>query len=360
MGSNGKLWLEVRVDLRWHPKVISSAKSLGIPKVYFEGHLVSLWSGALEFAEDGDLWRGDEERSVRFAEALAEIPGDPVVFIAALRLDRWLDGWLIHDWLDYSGRYLVSKYKSHNRERLIEIWAKHDKVYGRDPTDSTSHGKLLGSEREADGTDFYLPYNPKLSTLNPLALKETYKESPKGGVGGNAAAEMEHREKTGFSNFCFQGSRVKGAVAAQAELTGEGLPHKAVYEAFLPLLIVHSILTLEAFYERVKHCKTTPAQWIMLFLDKIHAVYRDRGGGTTLLDGDDADPVAMTVAGLAPRKGKTRHQPTEAARQLFLEIMIDHDKAGKGGKSRWAGRMSAPAITLELDRRKGKTGKNTA
>jgi hypothetical protein len=211
MAGNDKLWIEVRVNLRWHPKVISSAKSLGIPKVHFEGHLVSMWSGALEYAEDGDLWRGDEERSVRFVESLAEIPGDPAAFISALRLDRWLDGWLIHDWLDYSGRYLISRYKSHNRERLVEIWEKHGKVYGRDPADSTSQGKSSGSGREANGTDFCLPYthNPTPSTLNPLALKETKKESPKGGVGENAAAETGQADKAGFSNFSFQGSRIR-------------------------------------------------------------------------------------------------------------------------------------------------------
>ena len=35
-------------------------------------------------------------------------------------------------------------------------------------------------------------------------------------------------------------------------------------------------------------------------------------------------------------------------------------RASKGDKSKWTGRMSAPAITLELDRRKGKAGKKTA
>ncbi len=68
----------------------------------------------------------------------------------------------------------------------------------------------------------------------------------------------------------------------------------------------------------------------------------------------------MTVAGLIPRKDKRRHQPTEAARQLFVEVMLDYARANKGEKSKWTGRMSAPAITLELDRRKGKAGKNTA
>jgi hypothetical protein len=362
-GMKATHWLEVRVQLRNHHKLASSARSLEIPRVNLLGHLVSLWLGVLEFAEDGDLWRGDEAKTLRFIASLAELSFDPERFVEALRLDGWVDGWLIHDWLDYAGKYLYAKYKSHNRKKLVEIWTKHGRRYGEG---GDGVGMHVGCERDADGPgagcDSSLPLtlNPIPSTLNPYTLDETKINSPKGGVGGNAAAEPEKQENAGYSGFSFQGSRVKGAVATQAELTGDGVTHKQVYEAFLPLLIFHSILTLEAFFDRVKHSKTTPAQWMMLFLDKIHAVYRDRGGGTTLLDDDDADPVAMTIAGLVPKKGGRRHYPTEAARQLFVEIMIDHDKADKGGKSRWAGRMSAPAITLELNRRKGKAGKNTA
>ncbi len=52
---------------------------------------------------------------MRFVEGLADIKGAPAVFIDTLRLERWL----IHDWLDYSGRYLISRYKSHNREKSM-------------------------------------------------------------------------------------------------------------------------------------------------------------------------------------------------------------------------------------------------
>jgi hypothetical protein len=182
-------------------------------------------------------------------------------------------------------------------------------------------------------------------------------KSPIGGVGENEAAESKRQEKAGFSNFASQGVRAKGVIiATQAELTGDAVPLKPVFEAFMPLLKFHGIYSMEAFHHRVKHCKTTPSRWVMLFLDKVHAIYRDRGG-TTLLEDDDADPVAMTVAGLVPKKGGHLHQPTEAARQLFLEVMLDYAKAQKGERSRWAGCLSAPSITLELDRRKGKAGK---
>ena len=361
MANTSKLWIEVRVELRWHPKLISSAKSLAIPKVYLEGHLVSLWSGALEYAEDGDLWRGDEERSIRFIESLAEIPDNPGRFIEVLRLDHWLEGWLIHDWLDHAAKYLIAKYKSHNRERLVEIWAKHGKVYGREQDNGTSQGKLLGMDGEVVGTNSDppltlnpepLPLNQKPITLNPRTLNKRKESNPMGGAGGEAGND----ENAGSSNLVLKGSRVQGYPNSQAELTGAGMTHKEVFEVFMPLLAFHSVLTLESFYERVKHCRTTPAQWMMLFLDKVQAVYRDRDG-TTLIDTEDADPVAMTMAGLLPNKNRRQHHPTDAARQLFVEIMIDYDRANNGGKAKWLGRISAPAITLELERRKGKAGK---
>ena len=352
-----KLWVEVCVPLRWHPKLISSAKSLEIPKVHLMGHLVNLWLGALEYAEDGDLWRGSEDASLHFFEALAEILDAPERYLDVLRRDRWLDGWLIHDWLDYAAKYLIARYSSGNRERLVEIYAKHNRVYGRESDDSrfTSHGKSNGSDTKVISDSSDPPINPKPITLNPLTLKETHKDNPKGGVGEKQADGMNRDGPRASFQVVDSGSRVQGCVYSQAELTGDALTHKDVFEAFMKILVIHGILTLESFFERVKRSKATPAAWMILYLDKIHAVYRDRQG-TTMLE-EDADPVGMTMAGLIPGKNRRRHHPTEAARMLFIEIMMDHMKHKDGGRSKWAGRISGPSIALELDRRKGKAGK---
>jgi hypothetical protein len=174
-------------------------------------------------------------------------------------------------------------------------------------------------------------------------------------VGGNPAECVNRSETRASFVFIDPGSRVQGCVYSQAELTGDALPHKIVFEAFRTILVIHGILTLESFFERVKRAKATPAAWMMLYIDKIHAVYRDRDG-TTMLD-DDADPVGMTMAGLTPRPGRRRHNPTEAARMLVIEIMMDYQKNKDTGKLKWGGRISGPSITLELNRRKGKAGK---
>ena len=370
MTARRKLYGKISADLRHHPKLIASAKALKIPRVYVIGHLISMWLGALEFADDGDLWRGDEESTLRFFESLADIQDTPTLFLDVFRRDRWLDDWLIHDWLDHAGELLTARYSSHNRPLLVAIYRKHNRIYGKglDDTSAEPHpdgvqGKLLGSDWEADGKDLEtvgdnsdppVTLSPKPKALNPLALREKETKSPIGGMGESAPQSPATVPRADFT-ILNQGSRVPGYPVSQAELTGDGLTHKEVFEAFLPLLVAHGILSLEAFYARVKRSRASPAGWMMLYLDKLHAVYRTRDG-TTLLD-EDADPVGMTMAGLIPRRNRHRHQHTEAARSLFIEIMMDYKKVEKGGKSKWMGKMSGPSIVLELERRKGKASK---
>lgn len=147
---SGHGWLEVDADLPWHPKVLSSARLLDIPKPVFIGFLMGLWGGAAKFAEDGDLWRGTEEGSVRFVASICDLNIDAEKFIEVLRMDRWLDDWIIHDWLDYRARYLISKWSSHYRDRLVATWAKHGRVYGKlgnEDSDGTGQsGRLFGDE----------------------------------------------------------------------------------------------------------------------------------------------------------------------------------------------------------------------
>ena len=370
MTARRKLYGKISADLLHHPKLIATAKTLVLPKVYVVGHLTNMWLGALEFAEDGDLWRGSDEASLRFFESLADIPEAPGTFLEVFRKDRWIDDWLIHDWLDHSAELLIARYSSHNRQLLVEIYKKHNRVYGKgledypeEPHPGGVQGKLLGSDWEAQGkcevkpgnnSDPPLALSPQPTALSPIALKAKETKSPNGGMGEITPQSPANVPRADF-RILKQGSRVTGYPVTQAELTGDGLTYKEVFEAFLPLLVAHGILSLEAFFSRVKRSTASPAAWMMLYLDKLHAVYRTRQG-TTLLD-DDADPVGMTMAGLIPRRNRHRHQHTEAARSLFIEIMMDYKKSEKGGRSKWMGKLSGPSIVLELERRKGKASK---
>jgi hypothetical protein len=92
------------------------------------GHLHALWHAAMEQREDGDLsdWSDD------FIAEMSDFPGNAPQYVRLLQEHGWLDGKVIHDWVDYAGLFLTRKYSSSEtgKARLGEIWSKHDRVYG--------------------------------------------------------------------------------------------------------------------------------------------------------------------------------------------------------------------------------------
>lgn len=118
-------WIESHTVLSRHRKLKELALLLRLKPVYAMGHLHALWHDALEQQEDGDLSAWSDEL---IAES-AQFDGDAPKFVSLLQDCGWLDGRLIHDWLEYAGRYLESKYRTSNPKRLIEIWAKHGLVW---------------------------------------------------------------------------------------------------------------------------------------------------------------------------------------------------------------------------------------
>lgn len=380
------LWLEVEVRLRHHPKLIATAEELGICAPHLLGHLVFLWTGVLENAEDGDLWRGDEEATLRFIRILSGWTGDIQAFVDALKKEGWLDGWLIHDWLDHVGRLLIKRYKTSNRKRLVYIWEKHGRVYGARTEKKTTEG---GREsRNASGTkqepvrnkrgknkeaqQKQIPLQEPLpiqetKTLSPPARPQKKRKARNGGAGGLGDASappcepddksepLDSDKKKGDQVLHFSGERDQG-FETERTFPCAGVPLKDVFDVFKNLLCFHGIYLLQQLHDRVKHCQVTPAEWMMLFLDKVHAVYRDRDGGP-LIESENADPVAMAVAGLRPKKEDARHTHTDAAMNLFVEVMVDYEQSKAGGRSRWQSLLSGPSITHELEKRKGSKGK---
>ncbi len=373
MTSDAKLKIQARIC--GDPRLISSAKLLDIPKSFCLGSILHLFCQAMEYAEDGDLWRGDEEPSLRFAAALADWPGDAALFVSVLQQEGWLDGWMIADWLDYAGDHYYRKYKSHNRSRLMEIHAKNGREYGKGRSQNrpdASHLHPQGCSWAVNGMEKNHPITPNPKTLIPKAPNETKNKDPPiapspmpqetekmqtpGGVGGGTRTNRIIRLDQGdFFDFDSEGLLDRGIIVTQNQLDGSGFSHRQVFEAYKPALVFHSILTIEAFYYRCLRCGCTPAWWTMVYQDKIHAVYRQRPDGNPWLE-EGADPVALTMAATLPSYGR-RHTPTEASRQLFLEVMIDYQRMLNGEKSKWLGCVSGGFICKELDLRKGKAGK---
>ena len=121
-------WIESHTTLQRHYKILRLATILDIKPVQVIGHIHCLWHNVLELKEDGDIssWTPEE------TESYALWGGLPNIFYNALKKEVLIEernGYmLIHDWLDYAGRYLQGKYRTSNSERLKEIEKKHSQT----------------------------------------------------------------------------------------------------------------------------------------------------------------------------------------------------------------------------------------
>lgn len=96
------------------------------------GFLGSFWCEVIELAESGEIsgWT-PEYLCERVGSSLS-----PERVWTALVKHRWIDERedgkrLVHDWLDCAGTFLRGKYAGTNRQRLVDIWALHGRIYGQ-------------------------------------------------------------------------------------------------------------------------------------------------------------------------------------------------------------------------------------
>ena len=95
-----------------------------------------LWWWALTYAEDGDLQRFDF-KEIGLGVGI-EDQKEAEKFVQAVIDSGFIDAktMFIHDWLDYAGRYLHSKYHSSNLQKWKRILKKHKgKPKGRPKAD---------------------------------------------------------------------------------------------------------------------------------------------------------------------------------------------------------------------------------
>lgn len=152
-------WIESHTVLLRHRKVLQLANDLGLQPVHVIGHLHALWHTVLEQQEDGNL---GEWPDVMIAQAAA-YSGDAAAFVAALQSRKWLDGKIIHDWMDYAGRYLQVKYRTSNPARLLKIQKLHKSV----PKSVSSRSKVCPKT-----DNLTLPNQPDLTSPNQTKPEE--------------------------------------------------------------------------------------------------------------------------------------------------------------------------------------------
>lgn len=115
------------------------------------GCLGSFWGEVIEIVESGDI----TGCSLVYVTEMMGLSLNPERVWTALVKNKWVDvrpdgTRVIHDWLDCAGAYLRGKYAGSNREKLVEIWALHGRIYGK-ATDSNRVpiGSQLDSNRKS-------------------------------------------------------------------------------------------------------------------------------------------------------------------------------------------------------------------
>ena len=99
-------WIQVHQALLSHRKTLRCADILDLPEVYIVGHLVAVWTWAIDNADGGVL-----DVSDRIIAKAAQWTGDPAKFVDCMvevgYFDRDDDSVVhIHDWDDYAGKLI--------------------------------------------------------------------------------------------------------------------------------------------------------------------------------------------------------------------------------------------------------------
>ncbi len=353
-------WLKKDSRLRGHHKLIACADDLDLKPVYLEGHLDSFWLACLERFEDGDVSKLSNIQIAILAEYNTKHADR---FVQLLQKHRWLDDHLIHDWLDYVGDYLKSKYRK-SPEKLLEIYRKHgrEEELKKKGSSGTCTGHVPDTSCTSQEVDQDIELDG-LKTPNPLTQDPKEKKNPnKGGMGENAAAppgepqlRVDEPQPRVFSFSDFSGSRVRGSgIPSRNEIPWDDLTVEHVFPPFASMFRMNGVPDSVDLLRLATNTKAPPARWAMLFMDKIAYAYGEEDGKIRL-DEQAVDPVALTVAGFRPKRGGRAQSPTESACGLFKEIFIDvvFDPEGRG--KRWR-IITGEGIARELEKRKGGHG----
>ncbi len=117
-------WIQSHKELRDHPKLFDLAQEMGWETDLAIGKLHRFWWWCVDYAEDGDLRKHNNDRLGR----AVELNGDDCRrFVEAMVRASWLDRepyFRIHDWWDYAGRWLQGKYG-----KTPEKWQKIQQLY---------------------------------------------------------------------------------------------------------------------------------------------------------------------------------------------------------------------------------------
>ncbi len=108
-------WIRVAGSIVRHPKTRRFAVALGVERVQAIGHVVSLWTWAAEYFQDGNLIDCTPEE---IADG-ADWHGDPMLFVTSLQASGFADGLVLHDWHVYQGALIEKRERDRERARMV-------------------------------------------------------------------------------------------------------------------------------------------------------------------------------------------------------------------------------------------------
>ena len=113
-------WIESHVGLNAHPKVFRLSVLIKKNKNETIGLLHRFWWWCLEYVETGDLQK--------FSKPEIDAAMGVEAFADGLEKAGFIDKepFRVHDWLDFSGRYLTGKYRTQNPKKLKQIFKFYD------------------------------------------------------------------------------------------------------------------------------------------------------------------------------------------------------------------------------------------
>lgn len=167
-------WIESHTNLSDHWKVHKLAKTINVRYAEALGMLHLLWYGAMRYAwRDGDMTKYGADA----IEASCNWPYEKGTLVQALQECGFLNGFKIHDWLDFAGRLIKDRlnYERSNKVRTQSV----RKPYGTRTSSVANHTvpdltlpNQLQSKEPANAEAYRLP-DPKAEPAKCLVV--TYK-----------------------------------------------------------------------------------------------------------------------------------------------------------------------------------------
>lgn len=139
-------WVVSHEDLGQHPKVHALMSSLKIRLPEAVGILHLLWHFTMKFSwRDGDLSKFNTD----FIAKAVGWDEDSGKLIKSLQQTGWMDGMIVHDWLEHAGKIVQDRIYNQERRKTALNAVKNGVNYGAtSPVSPTSRTSPTSKKRE--------------------------------------------------------------------------------------------------------------------------------------------------------------------------------------------------------------------